>query len=122
MSKFQTFTVDPDFPVVRFADPAQDFDEGRLPRPVFADQGRDLPRLDVEADIVQSFDPGESLGHALNPHEDWTRIQVFGRVGHGAIISQRGGSAGLALTKIFEVGTLFAVTGRILVGTKVQKL
>ena len=56
--------VEDDLPARRLDPPADQADEGRLARPVRADDGADLARREVEIDIVDRLQPAEGAATA----------------------------------------------------------
>src|SRR5262249_28856466 len=62
-------TVQHDLPLVRRVDTGEDFHEGRLARPVFADERHTFTGIDLEADRLQCLDTGEMLADPVHAQE-----------------------------------------------------
>ena len=65
-------TVDEQLPAVGRVHSGEDLHERRLARPVLADEGMSLARVEVDRDVVESADRSESLGRVLE-REDGNR-------------------------------------------------
>ncbi len=65
-------TVDEQLPAVGRVHSREDLHERRLARPVLADEGMNLARVEVDRDVVQGADRAESLGRVLE-REDGNR-------------------------------------------------
>ena len=60
----------------------EDLDDGRLARPVLADQGMDLARRDLEIDGVESPLTGKGLAQRVDAQGGIQRCYVRGRGTH----------------------------------------